>query len=376
MTRPTLGSPSERKVRTLTSRTTPRLVLAVLTVLGLVSTACSSPDPQTRLENALARTFDGSFAYELTIAADQAALQGLGQQGAQAGAFLQGFAIAGSRADEAFELRLGFGGFDLVELRSLSEEELYLKLALDQLGAFLGGGQGFDPDATIVPPLEQAGVSGAVIDAVRAAFNGQWVGIEGPIDSDALQDALGGATPSETPTGDDQALREALCEDLEGFAECYLEVQEVTEEDGQDVFQVRLALRELVAALSEAAPTGEQVEDLRSDIADVPEQVPAAVTVQDGVVTRLAVDVAEAVRSGGGDMQGSIELRLDLSDHGEVDEITAPDGATTISGDQLADAMAALANLMGMAGELGAPPTVEPSPAGPSPLEPSPAASG
>lgn len=350
-------------------RTTTRAATTLLVLLALVAAACSSPDPQDRLEDAFARTFDRSFAYELTVEADQEALQGLGQRGAQAGALLQGLAVAGRRDGEAFELRLGFGGFDLLQLRSLSDEELYLKMALDQLAAFLGGGQGFDPDRTIVPPLEQAGVSEPVVAAVRAAFSGQWVGIEGQIDSQALQDALGGETAPPPGSEDEQAVREALCEDLEGFAECYLEVQETSEEDGRTRFEVRLALRELARALAEAAPTGDQVEDLGSDLADLPEQVPATVTVEGGVVTRLALDVAEAMRSGGSDTQGSIEVRLDVSEHGEVDAITAPDGAVTITGDQLADAMAAMANLMSVAGQLDQGAAQEP------PAEPSPTAS-
>lgn len=337
--------------------------MSLLAVLTVISVSCSQPDPQTRLENAFADTFDGSFAYELTVRADQEALEGLGGQGAQAGTFLQGLAVTGRRDGDAFELRLGFGGFDLLQLRSLNDEELYLKMALDQLGAFLGGGQGFDPDTTIVPPLQQAGVAEDVVEAVRAAFNGRWVGIQGQIDSDALQDAFGGATPSEPTNEDEEAVREALCEDLEGFAECYLVVQEVDEEDRREVFQVRLALRELVRALAEAAPTGDQVEDLGSDVAGLPEQVPATVIVEDGVVTRLSLDVAEAMRSGGSDAQGSIELRLDLSEHGDVEAIEAPDDAVTITGDELADAIAAMANLMSLAGELEAPPAVEPSPA-------------
>lgn len=342
---------------------------ALLVLLALVAAACSQPDPQQRLEDAFGRTFDGSFAYQLTVEADDEALQGLGANSAQAGAVLQGLAVAGRKDGEALELRVGFGGFDLLQFRSLGEEELYLKMALDQLGAFLGGGQGFDPDTTVVPPLQQAGVSQDVIAAVRAAFNGQWVGIQGPIDSERLQGQLG-ATPTETSTGQDEAVREALCEDLEGFAECYLEVQDMTEEDGRTVFDVRLALRELARALAEAAPTGEQVEDLDADLADLPEQVPATAVVQDGVVTRLTLDVAEAMRSAGTETQGTIDLHLDLSEHGDVEPIEAPDGAVSITGDQLADAMASLSELMSIAGRSS--PVVPPSP---SPV-PSPTANG
>lgn len=344
---------------------------AVLVLLALVAAACSESDPQQRLEDAFGRTFDDSFAYQLTVEADEEALRGLGADSAQAGAVLQGLAVGGRRDGDALELRVGFGGFDLLQLRSLGDEELYLKMALDQLGAFLGGGRGFDPDTTVVPPLQQAGVSEEVIAAVRAAFNGQWVGIQGPIDSERLQEELG-ATPTATPTGQDEAVREALCEDLEGFAECYLQVQEVTEEDGRTVFEVRLELRELARALAEAAPTGEQVEDLDADLADLPEQVPATVIVQDGVVTRLTLDVAEAMRSGGSETQGSIEVRVDLSEHGEVEPIEAPDGAVSITGDQLADAMASLSELMSIAGRPG--PTSPPTP--PASPVPSPTASG
>lgn len=337
---------------------------AVLVLLALVATACSEPDPQARLEDAFGRTFDDSFAYQLTVEADEEALQGLGANSAQAAAVLQSLAVAGRRAGDALELRVGFGGFDLLQVRSLQEEELYLKMALDQLGAFLGGGQGLDPDATVVPPLQQAGVSQEVIEAVRAAFNGQWVGIQGAIDSQQLQDQLG-ATPTETSTAQDEAVREALCEDLEGFAECYLAVQDVTEEDGRTMFEVRLELRELARALAEAAPTGDQVEDLDADLADLPEQVPATVIVEDGVVTRLTLDVAEAMRSGGTETQGSIDVRLELSEHGEVDAIEAPDGAVNITGGQLADAMASLTELMDIAGRPGwaPPPSPVPTPA-------------
>lgn len=345
--------------------TTSRSVLGLLLAVALLAAACASEDPQTRLENAFERTFDSSFAYELTIEADQEALQQLPGGGAQVGTMLQGLAVSGRRAGDAVELRLGFGGFNLFELRSLPDDQLFVRLALDQLGAFLGGQGGLDPDATIVPPLEQAGVPSEVIDAVRAAFDGRWVGIEGQLDPQQLQDALGGVTPSPAASADEEAVREALCEDLRGFAECYITVQEVTSQDGQDVFQVQLALREVVRAVSEAAPAaGEQVEDLESDLATLPDQVPATVTVRDGRVTQLAVDIAEAMRSGGSDTAGTIEIRLDLTEHGEVEDITVPEDAVTITGDQLAEAMVALSQVSTLPGAVPDPdPTAPASPA-------------
>lgn len=340
-----------------------RSLLALTTVVALLLAACGTPDPQTRLERAVQETIRGSFAYELTLDADQAALG----DGGPTATFAQSLLVAGRRDGDALELRVGLGGFDLLEVRSLSEEEVYVRVRLDQLAGLVGGG--FDPQATLVPALEQAGVSQEVIDAVTAAFRGEWIGVQGEIDSQELQDAFRGATPTEDASAAEQAIREALCDDLTGFIECYVTVEEVREVEGATHFDVELAVRELVRAIAQAA-SGEEAEDLGSDLAEVPESAPAEIVVEDGRVTRVRVDLAEAVRSAGGDVPGAMALNLDLSDHGEVEPITAPEGAVTISGDQLADAIAAVAGLavgaMGSVSESATESSVE-VPAAPSP---------
>lgn len=300
--------------------------------------------PQERLEEAASRTADSSFAYEFTIEADEEAVRSFGPEGQQAAGFLQSFAVAGQRAGETMELRVGVLGFDVLEVRSLGEHEVYLRLGIQDLAA-VAGAQAGELSANVVPQLEQAGVPQEVVAAVEAALDGRWVGVEGEVDERALQEALG-APATTDPSEQAEHAKEALGGDIEGFVEQYVEVVDVREQDGNDVFDVNVRLRELLRSLASADPSG-QVEDLEADLADLPEQVAGTVTVADDVIQRIAVDVAEAVREAGGQVQGSVELQLDLSDHGQLEEVVAPDDVTTITGDQLGEAIAALIQGMG-----------------------------
>lgn len=315
------------------------------TAAALVLSACGGGGtPQSQLEEAAASTADTSFAYEFTVNADEQALQALGPDGAQASGFLQSFLISGVRSGEAMELRVGLLGFDVLEVRQLAEDEIYLRVGIQDL-AGLAGAQPGDLAAAVVPSLEQAGLSPEVIAAVGAALNGQWVGVQGEVDQEAIQDALGVA-PTVDPSEQQERAVEALGGDIQGFVEQYVEVVDVQEEDARRVFDVNIRLRELFRSLAAIDPSG-QVEDLEADLAQLPEQVGGTVATADGLIELITIDVAEAIREAGGQVEGAVELRLELSEHGAVEEITAPDDVTTITGEQLSEALAALFRSVG-----------------------------
>lgn len=321
-----------------------RRLAAALAGAALVAAACSGGgSPQGRLESAATATFDSSFAYELTVEVDGEALEALGPGGGQAVGILQSLRVAGRHTEGANEIVFGVLGFDVLELRALGEEAVFLKLALGEL-AGIAGASVEDLSASVIPSLREAGLGDEVVSAVEAALDGRWVGVEGEVDPQALQDALGlpdagGATAAP----DEEEVEEALGGDLAGFVERFVEVVEVREEGGSEVFAVNLALRDLIRTAAEVSP-GAPVEDLEADLGSVPEQVPATVTVVDDRITRFAVDVAESVEQ----LPGAFEIRLDLSEHGAVEEVTAPDDAVTITSEQLVEALSSLSGLGGI----------------------------
>lgn len=339
--------PTAHHPRPRQGRTTP--ALAVL--LALVLAACGGPsDPGEELAEAFQRTFDDSFAYRFVVDADPTAVEGLGEGAGQAAAFLSGFAIQGTLDDEAVSVDVQGLGTSLLQVRSIGEEELYLQFGAQNLLAMLGGG--FSPE-DLLPTLEAAGLDTELQGAVLGALRGDWIGIEGGFDAAQLGGmAEGGAEVDEDEA--EAAFHEAFGEDIPAFFERYVIVRgDPQEEEGVRSFSVDLQLRELLRAASEAsedlgrADTA-ALEDLEADLAELPETVPGEVTVDDGLVTSIAFRAADTIRESGTEIDGDLDLVLDLSQHGSVEELTAPPDATVITSEQLQQI---IEQLGGMAGQ-------------------------
>lgn len=311
------------------------LVVGVLVVLAVIVAACAgSAEPQDELTRAVENTLGEPFSFEAVLDADRSALDSLGPEAGGMVSVLRSVQITGTRDGETSTATISALGFELVQLRTLADDERYLQLGLSQV-APLAGVDLFDP-ARLRAQLEATEVPPQVVDAVVAATEGRWVGVLGEIDTGRLQDAMGSE-----PSTEEADVREALGGDLAGFVERFVEVEETTETNGQRRLEIAVLLREIVRALGEVDP-GAASEAAASEVAEVPEEIPGQVTLVDQRVQRVRVDLAPALRDAGTEVEGTLALEVEVQDAGDTEPVTAPDGAVTITGDELTEALLAL----------------------------------
>lgn len=333
------------------SRGPRRPIVVLLAVLALVVTACGSEpsDPNERLAEAFRETFDAPFSYRFVVEADREALDGLGQGAGQAAAFLSGFAVEGVVHDDTASARVKGLGTDLMEMRAVGEEQLYVRLGVQDLLALLGGG-GFAAE-DVVPALESMGVSPELRAAVLDLLTGKWVGIEGGFDPASLGALAGGEDQQVDDEEAREAFEDAFGEDIPTFFERFVEVVgEPSDEEGVDNYQVLLQLREILRAASEmneelGVSDDLSREDLEADLAELPATVPGEVSVTDGVVTSIAFRIAETVRDSGTELTGDLDLIVDFSQHGEVEPVAAPEDATVVSAEAVEELFAQLSQM-------------------------------
>lgn len=325
-----------------------RPLVALVAVLGLVAAGCGvTADPSDDLADAFEDSFDGSFSYALSVEADRAALDALGDGAAQAAGFLDQFSVSGALDGET-GTSLGLSISDdiqLFEARTFGED-LYLRLGLDE---FLGLGSGsFDPRDELAPALGALGFDEDVQTAVIDALDGEWIAVEGGIDVSSLQGALGGDDAGVDEGRAAVAISEALGEDLSGFFERYLVVEGVDDEgDGIRRYAVELQLRDLLVALGEMNEEAGVVDqpaasDLEADLADLPETVPGTVLTDEGLVTEVRLDLAAPDGE-----SGSVLLILGLGDFDAVEPLEEPSGAVRISQEEFLRVVSTLSSLTG-----------------------------
>ena len=322
------------RLRPREGRTT--AVLVVLLAIALAG--CGGPaDPGEELAEAFQRTFDDSFAYRFVVDADPSAVEALGEGAGQAAAFLSGFAIEGTVDDDAVSVDVQGLGTSLLQVRSLGEDELYVQLGVQNLLGMLGGGVAPED---LLPTLEAAGLDAELQGVVLGALRGDWTGIEGGFDAARFGDPTEGSSEVDDEEAE-AAFHDAFGEDIPAFFERYVVVRGEPEEQ-EDVrsFAVDLQLRELLRAASAASEQlgrGDvaAMDDLEADLAELPETVPGEVSVRDGLVTSITFRAADTIRESGTAIEGDLDLVLDISQHGSVEELTAPPDATVITADQL-----------------------------------------
>ncbi|MDP9022866.1 MAG: hypothetical protein M3N57_09275 [Actinomycetota bacterium] len=338
--------------------------------------ACGDGDARSQLAAATQRTFGRPVTFAATVDADDAALRGLfGDQARIAGQVLDGLRVAGRRAGDSYEVRLSVLGLDLFELRSVAGDTTFLRLGFSSLAVLATGGG--DPGERIVGLVRERGASEPVADAVAAAFRGDWIGVEGDIDPDRLNEVLGGPTPAPT-TPTDASLGAALGEDPAGFVQRYVAVHDVTATDGARRYDITVQLRELLAALSELDPT-RRVDDLQSDPEELPEAVPATMQTRileapwyrrvlgmsgAEVVTGATFDLAALAPAGAADGNGSFRVQLDLSDHGSTEPIEGPDDAVIVTSEEFLEAARLLTEVFQDAASEDGLPVGQPTPGG------------
>lgn len=312
------------------ARRRPRPWWVALLAVGLMVVAlgaCSDPapdDPESALVETLESTLDGAFAYRLVAEADREALEALGRSLGSVAARLNLFSVSGVVQGDTVTADVQvFGTEPLFQLRRFQDDTLYVRVAA-----------GDGPLASVATPeLEgrllglavQTGQPDSVVAAIGALFNGSWVAVTGEFDPSVLTGAADGTAAPATP-GVATPLPEIVAD--------YLEVTDRVEEDGTTTLRVDLRVQALLRSL---ASLGGEVDSatFEEGLALLPETVTGDVRTRDGVVEAIVFDVAEGARQAGEDVPGSLELRLELSDHGDPSVPEPPDPLVTVPSAEL-----------------------------------------
>lgn len=325
------------------SRARTARLLVLLLVLGALS-ACRSgepADPAERFAQAVERTFDGSFRYRLSAVSDRDALEALGPESRQVAQFLNAFSVAGTISDEVTSLEVRAVTTNPVfEVRRFAEDDVFLRLGISDV---LGPGLEVDLEERILPAMVELGIPRTVRSAATSLFQGEWVGVQGSFDED-LGGVLSDEVAADDASVDPDRLQEDLGGNLPGFVRRFLSVQQEIEDDGRRRYAVDLQLRALLRVVGEVnaeVSVGGLLDlaALEAQLESLPEEVAGEVIVEEGLVTSIRFDVAEAARQGGQDVAGTIQLRLDLSDHGAPPPLGRPDTAVVVPSDDLAAAL-------------------------------------
>lgn len=332
-----------------TASTRRRPATALLAVLALVLAACGAPsDPGDALSEAFEATFADSLVYELSLEADSGVLTELAEDQGQVAALLGGVSLGGVVDGESASVRIEGLGSTLLELRSLDEgDTLYARLGVRDLLAMAAGGD-VDP-AALLALSGAADLPEDVREVLTAALEGQWVAIEGGLDR-AVRDGASEADLSDQEIEAREIMAELLGGDLSGFLDRYVTVAGEDRGDAIRTIEVTFELREFLRAASEleaADAAADAPSDLEAELADLPETIPGVVEIRDGLVTELRFSLAEPLREAGAEVSGALDLVLELSDHGEVDPVVAPEGAVSVDADQLGEALGTLGRMGG-----------------------------
>lgn len=317
-----------------------RAWLAGVLAVAVVAAGCTSdepPDPETALVQTVDETLDGSFAYRLVAEADREALEDLGQSLGSVAARLNLFEVAGvvDGATVSVDVQV-FGTQPLFQLRRFGAEELYVRVA---------AGEG--PLAALATPELEGRLLGVavqtsqpdtVVTAIGALFDGDWIGISGAFDPAALTGLADGADGE----GGEAPTTTELPTPLPEIVADYLTVADQVSDDGTTTTRVDLQVRDLLRALASLGQDGFDVGAFEEGLAVLPETVTGDVLTRDGVVEAIVFDVAEAARAAGEEVTGAMELRFELSDHGQPQVPEVPQPAVTVPSVDLAEGLAQL----------------------------------
>lgn len=330
----------------------PLRVLASLLVVALLAGACSSggtdEDPSSRLAESFEETFRGSFAYHLEAVADRDALEAmdatLGPIVARLNLFQLDGVVDGDAATMAFSL---YGLAPIGEFRRFGDDEIFLRFGVTQEPLSVLVRPDLGSDLTRI--AEEQELPRTVTNAIAALFRGEWVGVTGAFDPADMEDLLGVDVPSEAEA--EAPADGTLAGALPDLVRQYVEVTDEVGADGSAVYGVELRVVEVLATVAGIGEQGLSAEDaqvLTDLFAGFPERVAGTVGIEDGVVTEVVFDIAQAARDAGDDVPGSLVVRLELTDHGAPDAPERPDDATLVDSDEL---LAGLAALLGVRAE-------------------------
>jgi hypothetical protein len=283
-------------------------VLAVL--VGLALTGCDrSGSAEAELREATARTLAQDVAFTLSARTDAPPAAG---EDAPLAAMLATFELSGVReagGRYAFAVDIG-GTMPLLEARGGAGDPLLLRSGL---GALLGA-EG-DPASELGPQLDELGLEGDQRDALIAGFAGDWIALS---DADDVSDLAGRALGDETGGDDVAGGPDDEGGDPFDLERLFAELEVTSARDVGDVrrFEVVVDAQDWLGRDLDAAARDGGIE--------VPASVPGTVTVRDGVVHEVRLQL-EAAGDGNqpdgeadGEAGGGLDVVLVLRDHGEV----------------------------------------------------------
>lgn len=314
-----------------------RAWLAGACAVGLLAGGCTADepaDPATALVETVDDTLDGAFAYRLVAEADKEALEDLGQSLGSVAARLNLFEVSGMVEGPTVTVDVAvFGTQPLLQLRRFGPDALYVRVAAGEgpLAALASP----ELEGRLLGVAVQTSQPDTVVAAIGALFDGDWVGITGAFDPSALT-GLADADATDDPAADE------LATPLPEIVADYLTVEDQVADDGTTTSRVDLAVRDLLRALASLGTQGFDVASFEEGLALLPEAVTGDVVTRDGVVEAIVFDVAEAAREAGEDVSGSLQLRFELSDHGQPSTPEVPDAEVTVPSVDLAEGLAQL----------------------------------
>lgn len=305
-----------------------RLPTAALAVVVLVVLAgCGPGEDELRravLEDAVARTVDGTLTFKLSVAADEGALAGFGGAAGPVAALLAGSSAAGVIEADRVAVGLTLAGANLAQVRVTAPGEQFVRFNLGAL-AELATGSSEAATGRLEAALAAADLELAARDAVLAAARGDWVRLDAGGEGDGLRptatsvrETLAALLLAAEPVGHDGAL------DQQPFGG-RLDVE----------VDVDRALAVAVQALAGLAPSAVPSR------AEVTEPLPGRIHVRDGVIRSVVLELGAL-----SEQEGSIELELDLRRLDVTESLVeAPEVVATVTLDELERAVDALARL-------------------------------
>lgn len=305
-----------------------RLLAAALALVVLAG--CGPSDAELRrtvLEDAVARTVEGTLAFNLTVGADEGALAEFEGAAGPLAALLAGSSAAGVIEADRVAVGLALAGADLAQVRVIAPGEQFVRFNLGAL-AELATGSSLAATGQLEAALAAAGLDPAARDAALAAARGEWVRLDVGAAQDDLQstatsvrDALAALLTAAEPVGHDGPLDQRP---FDGRLDVEVDVERA----------LAVAAQALAGIAPSAVPSG----------AEVDEPLPGRIHVRDGVIRSVVLELGALTRLT--DQDRSIELELDLRELDATEALVeAPEVAATVTLDQLERAADALARL-------------------------------
>jgi len=333
--------------------------LGIVLVMMLAAVGCTgdaAESPPVRLASAVEAMLADAWQWELTVQADLAALEAVGDpNAAETLDLVRSFRLGGVVDGSSASLYADLDGVErVVDLRTIGRDAVYARVLVDELAALAGTEV---PDVEgLLDKIREWELDASIQDLVRAAAAGEWVGLTGLADlqatpEDDLEDLGFGMLPSVDPSELERVLRDTLGSTTEEFVDRYASVTEIPR-DSETTFDVTIQLRDLVQELmglfeefvagqlgdSLDLPTGLPTDDI--GLGSIPQQVPLTAVVRDGELVEIRIDLVEIAQSVDETARGTFVVVLTFDDGAGA--VTVPDGAAVVTGATLQAAAEAI----------------------------------